>query len=287
MNILSQLMDESTRLPAIIALLYRVPAVLIALTLHELAHGYVALRCGDPTAQMLGRLTFNPLRHLDPIGTLFMFLFGFGWARPVPVNPRNFKRFRRDDFLVSAAGVTVNFLLFLFSTLLMILCLRFLYQPDMWQISLGGGLFEGAQKLNTPADFLSFDGYNFYLRYTNQPQLAVGALGDSVWLAPIEEFVYLPWLQYVHRFLMDFSMVNIGLALFHLLPTPPMDGYRLVNDVFAKGRLRIPQNVMNGIMVALMVLLFASNSFSALLSRAIYTVQGGIVKALLFLFGMA
>ena len=111
MNILSQLMDETTRLSAVIALLYRVPAVLIALTLHELAHGYVALRCGDPTAQMLGRLTFNPLRHLDPIGTLFMFLFGFGWARPVPVNPRNFKRFRRDDFLVSAAGVTVNFLL--------------------------------------------------------------------------------------------------------------------------------------------------------------------------------
>ena len=89
LSILSQL--QSDPVSTLIALLYRVPAVLIALTLHELAHGYVALRCGDPTAQMMGRLSFNPLRHLDPVGTAFMLLFGFGWARPVPVNPRNFK----------------------------------------------------------------------------------------------------------------------------------------------------------------------------------------------------
>ena len=75
MSILSQLQSDPTGF--LISFLYRVPAVLIALTLHELAHGYVALKCGDPTAQMLGRLTFNPLKHLDPVGTIFMFLFGF------------------------------------------------------------------------------------------------------------------------------------------------------------------------------------------------------------------
>ena len=70
MSIFSQLQSDPTG--TIIMVLYRIPAVLIALTLHELAHGYVALRCGDPTAQMMGRLSFNPLRHLDPIGAVFM-----------------------------------------------------------------------------------------------------------------------------------------------------------------------------------------------------------------------
>ena len=88
-----------------------IPA-LVCITLHELAHGYVALRCGDPTAQMMGRLSFNPLRHLNLFGTICMFLFGVGWANPVPVNPRNFRSFRRDDFLVSIAGIVTNLLLY-------------------------------------------------------------------------------------------------------------------------------------------------------------------------------
>lgn len=95
-------------------------AILISLILHECAHGYMALRCGDPTAKMLGRLSLNPARHLDPIGTVCMVLFGFGWARPVPVNPRNFRDYRHDDFLVSIAGITVNMTLFLLTTALMV-----------------------------------------------------------------------------------------------------------------------------------------------------------------------
>ena len=74
MGILSGL--RSDPVGTLIVLLYQIPAILIALTLHELAHGYVAYRCGDPTAQMMGRLTFNPLKHLDPIGTLLMVLCG-------------------------------------------------------------------------------------------------------------------------------------------------------------------------------------------------------------------
>ena len=127
MGILSGLQSDPQG--TLILLLYRIPAILIALTLHELAHGYVALRCGDPTAQMMGRLSFNPLRHLDPIGTLFMLLFGFGWARPVPVNPRNFKNFRRDDLLVSIAGVVTNFCLFFLSMLIMVLTTTLLFTP--------------------------------------------------------------------------------------------------------------------------------------------------------------
>ncbi|HEY5674582.1 MAG TPA: site-2 protease family protein [Malonomonas sp.] len=95
-----------------------VPA-LLAVILHEVAHGYVAEKFGDPTARLLGRLTLNPLRHLDPIGTLAVFIFGFGWARPVPVNAGNFRRPRRDMIWVALAGPVTNLLLALASALLL------------------------------------------------------------------------------------------------------------------------------------------------------------------------
>lgn len=97
-------------------LLYRIPALLLALTLHELAHGYVAYRLGDPTAKQHGRLSLNPLKHLDPLGLLALWLVGFGWAKPVPVNPMYFKGDRRRGmFLVGLAGPVTNFVLALIS----------------------------------------------------------------------------------------------------------------------------------------------------------------------------
>lgn len=87
----------------------RVVAVLLALTVHELAHGWVALQLGDPTAKTAGRITLNPLAHLDPIGTILLFLVGFGWAKPVPVNPNNFRNPVRDNALVGLAGPVSNF----------------------------------------------------------------------------------------------------------------------------------------------------------------------------------
>lgn len=95
-----------------------VPA-LFAVTLHEVAHGYAAERFGDPTARMLGRLTFNPLKHLDPIGTLALLVFGFGWARPVPVNFGNLRHPRRDMIWVALAGPLANLAIALVSALLL------------------------------------------------------------------------------------------------------------------------------------------------------------------------
>lgn len=108
--------------------LYRIPAILIALVLHEWAHAYVAYRLGDPTAKYLGRLTINPLKHLDPIGAIMLFLLGFGYAKPVPINPNHFKNKHRDDLLVSIAGITMNLLLYLFFITIYFFLSRSAYQ---------------------------------------------------------------------------------------------------------------------------------------------------------------
>lgn len=97
--------------------LLSIPVVLFSLSLHEAAHGYAAEKMGDPTARYLGRITLNPLRHLDPLGTVAMLLVGFGWAKPVPVNPRNFRHPRKGMALTGLAGPVSN-LLFGFVSLL-------------------------------------------------------------------------------------------------------------------------------------------------------------------------
>ena len=101
----------------LIQFLFVVPCVLIALTFHEFAHGYMAYKLGDPTAKNFGRLTLNPLKHLDPIGTICMIFFHFGWAKPVPINSRYFKKPRRDMALTAAAGPIMNFILAFFGVL--------------------------------------------------------------------------------------------------------------------------------------------------------------------------
>jgi len=88
-----------------------IPAVVIALTFHEYAHAVVAYKLGDPTAKYSGRLTLNPVSHVDPIGMLMLFFAGFGWAKPVPVNPYNLRDPKRDMVLVSLAGPMSNLIL--------------------------------------------------------------------------------------------------------------------------------------------------------------------------------
>ena len=96
-------------------------AVIVVVTLHEFAHAYVAYKCGDPTAKWNGRLTLNPLAHFDPLGIIAFALVGFGWANPVPINPYNFKNYKKGSFLTSIAGITVNYICaFLFYPLLIL-----------------------------------------------------------------------------------------------------------------------------------------------------------------------
>jgi Zn-dependent protease len=85
--------------------------LLYSIILHELAHGWVAYKMGDPTAKWLGRLSLNPLKHLDPIGTVMLFIFGFGWAKPVPVNFNNLREPKKGLIFVSSAGIAANIVL--------------------------------------------------------------------------------------------------------------------------------------------------------------------------------
>ncbi len=95
----------------LLEILYRIPGILVAISFHECAHAYAAYKCGDPTARNLGRMTLNPFAHFDPIGLVMMLLVRFGWAKPVPINTRNFKHPRKDELIVSLAGVATNLII--------------------------------------------------------------------------------------------------------------------------------------------------------------------------------
>ena len=105
------------------------PVLLFSVVLHEYAHGWMARRQGDDTAYMLGRLTLNPIPHIDPIGSVLVPAvlimagspFVLGWAKPVPVNPRNYRNYKRGDILVSLAGIVVNLALAVIATLIMVI----------------------------------------------------------------------------------------------------------------------------------------------------------------------
>ncbi len=159
----------------VVSLLLSLPIVLLALSLHELAHGYVAYRCGDPTARNMGRLTLNPLRHLDPIGFGCMLLVGFGWANPVPVNSRYFRKPRRDMILTALAGPVSNLLL----ALVFLLLYRFV------------GI-----------------GWLATLQYSSQFTF------NMAWCL----------LQIMYAGI----YMNVTLAVFNLLPIPPLDGSRVL-----------------------------------------------------------
>lgn len=235
----------------IIYLVYNVVCILLTLILHEVAHGYVAWRCGDPTAKMLGRLSLDPRKHLDPIGTVCMVLFGFGWAKPVPVNPRNFDNYRRDDLLVSLAGVTVNFTLYLLCTSLAVF-LNGLVWKDFIINAFG------------VHDLVCYGGTGY----------AALVLGED-----IAFYLQTPWLQYVQRFLLLFGGMNLCVAIFNLLPIPPLDGYHVLNDLLLRGRFSLSGNAFRITHVVLMAL-----CFTGVLSKLLHIVIGFVDDAVVNLF---
>jgi Zn-dependent protease len=113
------LLDDPARFVA--DLILKIPALLLAVTVHEVAHGLVADRLGDPTPRLQGRLTLNPLPHIDPLGALAFILAGFGWARPVPVNAANLRHPVRDMAWIAVAGPAANFVVAFFGLVMLVL----------------------------------------------------------------------------------------------------------------------------------------------------------------------
>lgn len=119
---------SGTGVNGVVIIIFYVLAILMALILHEVAHGLVACWCGDLSAKDAGRLSLNPAKHLDPLGTLCFILFGFGWAVPVPINPQNFRHPRRDAVWVALAGIIMNLLLAFVASFFFVL----LYDKSVW-----------------------------------------------------------------------------------------------------------------------------------------------------------
>lgn len=164
-------------------------ALLLAFTVHEFAHAYTAFKFGDDTAKKQGRLTLNPVHHLDPIGTIFILIAGFGWARPVPVNRQRFKNPRLAGVLVSLAGPLSNFIM----------------------------------------AFLAYGILVFTVG--SAPAFAVQLLDMIVWL-------------------------NVLLFVFNLLPFPPLDGYRILEDLApVRTRMKMAQYEQYGVLLFLILVI--------------------------------
>lgn len=179
--------------------------ILCILPLHELAHAWVANKLGDPTARLEGRLTFNPLASVDPMGALALLLFGFGWAKPVPVDSRYFKKPKRDMAITALAGPVSNLL-----------------------AALAGAFLVAAM----------------------------------VAFAPVNGFT-----QFVYNALYYYVVVNISLAVFNLIPMPPLDGSRIVGAFLSDRALYTYYRYQNMFVMVMFLLLF-SGALSGPLSTA-------------------
>ncbi|CCX38957.1 peptidase M50 family [Clostridium sp. CAG:1013] len=179
--------------------------ILCILPLHEFAHGWVANKLGDPTAKLEGRLTFNPLASVDPMGALALILFGFGWAKPVPVDSRYFKNPRRDMAITALAGPVSNL---------------------------------------------------------------IAALVGAFLVALMEAFAPYNWLtNFVFNVLYYYVVVNISLAVFNLIPMPPLDGSRIVAAFLSNRAIQTYYRYQN-VFVMVMFFLLLSGSLSGPLGTA-------------------
>lgn len=192
-------------------LLLFLPALLIAITVHEFAHAWAADRLGDPTPQLQGRLSLNPLKHLDPVGTLMLLFFRFGWGKPVEFDPYNLRRPRRDAALISLAGPAVNLIL-------------------AAVLSLG-------LKFSPPSLF-------------------------SLFLYPV-------------------ILININLAIFNLLPVPPLDGAKILYGFLPRDWADEYNDFMGRYGTILLILLIIPIGGSSLAINLILPVINVMTKLLL------
>lgn len=188
-GMLNQMFGTSDGMQILVMILTRIIIVLTILPVHEYAHARMAKRLGDDTAERMGRLTLNPLRHLDVMGAVLLVFFGFGFAKPVPVNPGRFtnQEKRRGGMALTALAGPLSNLIMAFGGVI-IFCIINAITGSMIYANLEGEYF-------------------FYF------------IEKNLW-------------YYICSFLMQFSVINISLAVFNLLPIPPLDGSRIFGLLF-------------------------------------------------------
>lgn len=180
---------------AVIHFLITIFVFMFSLSVHEFAHAFSAYKCGDSTAKTMGRMTLNPFKHIDMMGFIFFILVGVGWAKPVPINPLNFKKFKKGTRLVSISGVLSNFLLGLVAAIIYAILLA-----------------------------------------------TVGTAGGFA-------------MEVIYTILAYFMLVNSFLALFNLLPIPPLDGFNFITSFCKTENKFIRFMSRNGVKVLFGILL--------------------------------
>jgi Zn-dependent protease len=205
-----------------IDIVFQIIVFLFAISVHESAHAWMASRLGDPTARMLGRVTLNPIKHIDPVGTILLPAIAMithfpviGWAKPTPVDPRNFRHYVRDDILTSVAGPVSNFLTAAAAVVGLTVVAHISQIGRLVVFALARGASSGDLAQLMPAD--------------------AGAI------VPIGALLYAA------------MEINVLLGVFNLIPIPPLDGSHVIRHFLSQGALRVYDNIG---MWGLVILLF-------------------------------
>jgi Zn-dependent protease len=226
----------------IVGVAFQMIAFLFAISVHESAHAWTANRCGDPTARMLGRISLNPIVHIDPVGTIVMPLIalftGFpviGWAKPTPVDPRNFKNHVVDDILTSVAGPVSNFIVATGALAVMFVIAKTSVE--------GHGLVQSMP--------FTFRG-------------GIAAMGGSSFLVPLTLFMY------------ELLFLNVILAVFNLIPVPPLDGSHVLRHFLSEPIRKAYDRV--GIFGLLALVYLGGNLLTRLISPFLQFFNGILIK---------
>lgn len=227
--------------------LITVPIILVSLTVHEVMHGLVSYKLGDPTAMNYGRLTLNPIKHLDPFGTVCMLVFGFGWAKPVPINSGYYKNTRLGITLTALAGPLSNF------------TMAFIAVPFMLLIGSISGQIE-TESIN-----VSILAYPMFYGY-----LAEYTIPFATKLA-CTAFIFFDF----------FVQMNIMLGIFNMLPIPPLDGSRILLVFLPQKAYYFVIRIEMYIKIGLLILLY-----TGVLSRPLSFLNDGIYEGFVGLWSL-
>jgi len=230
----------------VVLYIFEFVVLIFAFSVHEAAHAWAAARLGDPTAMMLGRVTLNPLKHIDLFGSILLPIVGIlqggwmiGWAKPCPITPRNFRNYKRDNILVSMAGPGVNLLMAILAAVILLVTKHVSVQGNI-------AVIMAAQQIMPTAD-----------------------QGQSL-IFPLVLLLYVVLL------------VNLSLFVFNLIPIPPLDGSHVLRHFLPYNAVQVYDRIgMYGLIVVFFVLPFLTgiNIFSMLFYPLLHTFRQVILAA--------